>query len=455
MLRFIVCTAILSVATVNAAEPRRKFTIHEWGTFTVLQDANGKTLSGVNVNEEPLPAFVHRLYPGVVKSGHSHLPTFDPRSKGLPAQFASATMRMETPVIYIYPPDNKPQSIDVSVRFNGGWISEWYPNADVNAPGFDKNRHDLGRLTADTIGSVAWNNVTINSNAEIPSTSQHVWNAPREVATPVLESTKGEAENYLFYRGVANIQAPLRVVQDAKTGTCRILRNTESTSSSATGFHHLWLVDIAENGHVAYQSVEVKNDQQTEDTLASCRFVFPKDQYRKEDLAKLKAEMHAALVEEGLYKDEATAMLKTWQLSYFQSAGTRLFFTLPRDWTDRVLPMEVSRYADISRVMIGRIEMLNDRQRSLLQFINKERTANPEWYYSNYEKFDKNKINDELARVMRGEMEASSLSIKVPEDYVAYLRLGRFRDSIVSNAAYEDGNENLRYFLSAYRLYQR
>jgi hypothetical protein len=47
-------------------------------------------------------------------------------------------MRMETPIIYVYPPDGKSnQQVDINVQFRGGWISEWYPNANVSAPGFE------------------------------------------------------------------------------------------------------------------------------------------------------------------------------------------------------------------------------------------------------------------------------------------------------------------------------
>ena len=43
-----------------------KLVVHEWGTFTVLQDETGRALPGVNVNEETLPGFVHRLDRGLV-----------------------------------------------------------------------------------------------------------------------------------------------------------------------------------------------------------------------------------------------------------------------------------------------------------------------------------------------------------------------------------------------------
>ena len=38
-------------------------------------------------------------------------------------------MRLETPVIYFYPPANAqlPLKLDVEVKFRGGWLTEFYP----------------------------------------------------------------------------------------------------------------------------------------------------------------------------------------------------------------------------------------------------------------------------------------------------------------------------------------
>ncbi len=41
-------------------------------------------------------------------------------------------------------------------------------------------------------------------------------------------------------------------------------------------------------------------------------------------------DMHKALVAEGLFEDEAYAMLRTWDRAYFQKPGLRLFYTVPR-----------------------------------------------------------------------------------------------------------------------------
>jgi hypothetical protein len=77
--------------------------------------------------------------------------------------------------------------------------------------------------------------------------------------------------------------------------------------------------------------------------------------------------MHAALVSSGLFDDEATAMLDTWQLSYFKSAGARIFYIVPPAWTEFVLPLQVSPTpSEIRRVMIGRLDLVTPEHRAML-----------------------------------------------------------------------------------------
>ncbi|MGY8766831.1 MAG: hypothetical protein ACKVH8_00200 [Pirellulales bacterium] len=99
----------------KAVEP---YTIHEWGTFTVLQDEAGNPLPGVNINEEALPEFVHRLSPNFLLSNGQLSPFRQRVSKAIAASYPSALMRMETPIIYIYPPKEKARdTLDVKVQF--------------------------------------------------------------------------------------------------------------------------------------------------------------------------------------------------------------------------------------------------------------------------------------------------------------------------------------------------
>ena len=80
-------------------------------------------------------------------------------------------------------------------------------------------------------------------------------------------------------------------------------------------------------------------------------------------------------------RDEAAALLDTWKLSYFESSGLRLFFLVPRQWTDDVLPLEISTPAKVVRVMIGRIELVSPAQRDLLdQIARTPRSDRGQWW---------------------------------------------------------------------------
>ncbi|MCH5372401.1 MAG: hypothetical protein JJ992_00365, partial [Planctomycetes bacterium] len=256
---------------LSAGESEKPFVIHEWGTFTVLQNDRGETFPGVNLNEETLPPFVYRLNPALVHEGQFWNPLLRPYSKGIPSRWLQARMRMETPIIYIYPPTDEPQEIDVRVEFQGGWISEWFPHADVTAPGLNQSSGEAGILSRDARGSILWKNITTNSDQSLKETDQHVWLAPRDVQAPALHATGGQAEKYLFYRGVANIEAPLRVQYNADRKSCEIVRN-RSLGPWEDGLHYraMWLVDIPETGRTAYRRIDLTNQHSADIAVSTC-----------------------------------------------------------------------------------------------------------------------------------------------------------------------------------------
>jgi hypothetical protein len=74
---------------------------------------------------------------------------------------------------------------------------------------------------------------------------------------------------------------------------------------------------------------------------------------------RLGEEFVAALCSEGLYRREAEAMVNTWKDSWFAEDGVRVLYILPRDWTDRTLPLSIQPAPkELVRVMVGRAEVL-------------------------------------------------------------------------------------------------
>src|SRR6266850_7613020 len=104
-----------------------KFTVHEWGTFTSVQGADGVQREWNPLISTELPAFVYDLAK----------PSGNPRraSTAFGAKSAFRTLqRMETPVIYFY--SDRERSVEVTVRFPQGIITEWYPQASDIGPSF-------------------------------------------------------------------------------------------------------------------------------------------------------------------------------------------------------------------------------------------------------------------------------------------------------------------------------
>ena len=185
--------------TTDGAPQPDIFTVHEWGTCTSLQDELGRELAGINVDDEPVPAFVHNLSryvlnPTFVTSRHWRF-----RMKAVPRRHPFVTMRLETPVIYFYPPAGAktPFEVDVSVKFRGGWLSEFYPDAKAVAPGIDWQAQQsfvFGELKPDTISSLRWKGLRVGTDKAGPKTDEHVWLAPRDVDAAFVQTPKGEAE---------------------------------------------------------------------------------------------------------------------------------------------------------------------------------------------------------------------------------------------------------------------
>src|SRR2546423_4026983 len=118
--------AILGLAaSLMGAKPCGPYAAHEWGTFTSVQGGDGALLDWRPLESSRLPRFVYDWRkPGLNRWGTSML-VF---GKG-----AMLTLqRMETPVIYFYA--DKEQTVDISVDFPQGLITEWYPQAEQIGP---------------------------------------------------------------------------------------------------------------------------------------------------------------------------------------------------------------------------------------------------------------------------------------------------------------------------------
>jgi hypothetical protein len=313
--------SLLGTMPLLCAELRtepQQVTVHEWGTFTSIA-----TETGVPARWAPLlgpgdlPCFVERL----------GSPTFKDVASGL--------VRMETPVLYFY--SQTPATLSVRVGFPQGWITEWYPKASGVTPA------DVGTTMPSRFsgGEIRWEDVRVEpvANPILPVTrsSSHYFAARETGAAPIRVGSQWE--KMLFYRGIGDFSIPLRPVID---GTRLRINNS--------GPEAVPFVMLLENrgGKVGYR---VARDLRGEVEISLPELTG--------NLANLRSELAEHLVEFGLFPAEAAAMIETWRDSWFEE-GMRLFYIVPRPMVDRLLPLDVKPSpANISRVFVGRIELLS------------------------------------------------------------------------------------------------
>jgi hypothetical protein len=367
MKRIFAVIALLAVtafttATVNApgGSYATGLTAHEWGTFTTVAGPDGRAIDWLPLGgPTDLPCFVER-FRNVAPTSVSAPPTptvvaADPRPVllgkvagvtvrvGTPWFDYDATranllgkVRMETPVIYFYAPTE--MSVNVRVDFPRGLMTEWYPHATVT-------QADIGTVALrdpSQVGTIEWQDVRITPAARpaFPAgdATSHYYAARATDAAPIV--VNGQAEKFLFYRGVANFDVPL---------------SAEALGEGAVRLRNLWGEELPaailfENrgGKIGYRvHGVVGNSDVTLDAPAL-----------DGNLASLRKELEQMLVSSGLFPKEASAMVATWNDSWFEE-GTRVFYVLPPRSFETVMPLTiVPAPVNVARVFVGRMEIV-------------------------------------------------------------------------------------------------
>jgi hypothetical protein len=450
-----------------APADRTKLTVHEWGTFTVLQDEDGQPLGGINTDDEPVPDFVHNTS-WMLTPAESEIPPI--YFKAIPRCHTDVYVRLETPVVYFYPPAGFTGPVDLNVAFRGGWLTQFYPDAKPGGPGINADGQlEPGRLTDSARGSLSWTGLKFDGTAEGPNTDNKAWLAPRDVpAAASVVTEKGERERYLFYRGVGSAVAPLRVRRDGSSLYIhgqwgREVPGRPGEPGSAAEVGPLWLFDARADGSCAFRAIDpVRIAPGDPAAVAQTSAHFDPSDYSPDNLTRVREALHAGLVRDGMYADEADALLNTWEVSYFRRPGLRLFFMVPRVWTDHYLPLEVSSGTaavptQVERAMIGRIELVTPEHRELLRRIAAGPVSSTDWAEKAWEKLraaPADRHSEEwYRRVSEGRSSLlEELGLAVPPDYRTYLALGRFRNALINDERRRRPTEALGEFVERYHL---
>ncbi len=364
--RVIAVFAASVALTFAAASAAGDYVAHEWGTFTSLQGGNGDLILWKPLETSVLPGFVYNSE----KAGLNRM------VKGLGKGSMLTLQRMETPVIYFY--TETEQTIDVQVKFPKGLVTEWYPQAKKIGPSFAVKAGD----TADPIASFIPNyagGVTV-SNEFTSSESLIHWpevkliptKMSREMPLPLEKSgnhyfaaretdsalvrlnaaavpeIQMEQEKFLFYRGVGSFKTPLRVTISS-SGALTLENQGKETLA------HLFFLKVEKGAgkFIHIEKIKPNTPQTIEPNLSRGTLAMKNLQ------EEISVDMQRALVSEGLYPREAAAMVNTWKDSWFTENGWRMLYTLPREWTDGVLPAELNPPpSKFVRVMVGRSELI-------------------------------------------------------------------------------------------------
>jgi len=308
-------------------------TAHEWGTFTSIAGRDGQAVEWSPLTgSTDLPAFVERFRNAGFKRG------------------LRGTVRMETPVIYLY--DSREETVSVKVAFSKGVITEWYPRASRVEPA--ANLFDGSLYQQHPDGSIAWDFVTLSPilRDEFPreNLDNHYYAARMTSSTPLrVKTSAGEQqEKFLFYRGVSTFSVPI----SAKLTTAGKLlvenRSTEEIPNTILFERRGQKVGYRIGG--AVRKDVILDPPELTGTI--------------DDLGR---DLEGMLVAQGLFHDEAHAMVETWRDSWFEE-GSRLLYILPAAFVDGVLPLSINPApAQTVRVFVGRLEIVTPATEKAVQ----------------------------------------------------------------------------------------
>jgi len=334
------------------------FKVHEWGTFTSLCGSDGSRLNGLYKEEEKLPDFTYSIgsdnsfgnyYYNIV--GRFPNLSLEDDGKGVGnVELSNVNVKMETPVLYFY--SNDSFLVDAKVMFTHGLITQYFPNASLTFPSSIQNWGNIDFSDPATTNSIRWNakvHSSVSAQLAKKQGETNTWTAPRATDANLVQ-VGGKYEKFLFYRGVGNFDLPVKTYFDEKA-------NLVVQNNYPDKIPYFFVYDKEENGDTKVWftgAIEAKESK----TIQVSSVVLSPDAFN----AKL-AEFQVALTSAGLFDKESAAMLNTWKTSYFGKPGLRVFWIVPRKFTDDLLPLTLTPTAeDIQRVLIGRSEIMTPVQ---------------------------------------------------------------------------------------------
>lgn len=279
-----------------------------------------------------------------VRSDQGGLPNFVEHFRGPGFKnLLQGTIRMETPVIYFY--SATATELSVKVGFSQGVLTEWYPHASHVEPDPKANLDEDALYKNHSDGSIAWNSVEVDpglSAGFLDDHSQSHYYAARETgSTPVAvkNGTSLQQEKFLFYRGVSS--SPTVITAQVRQDGGVLIKNLGQDEIPSV------ILFERRGDKMGYR---LGGSVQSEAGLDRPELTSTPE--------SLSHDLGDALIAQGLYPDEARAMIETWRSSWFEE-GSRVFYIVPPKFVDRMLPLSIRPApSQTLRIFVGRMELI-------------------------------------------------------------------------------------------------
>jgi hypothetical protein len=297
------------------------FAIHEWGVFRVHDDV-ALANADRRAQWDELPAFVY---------GQT-------TTRDFPRHWEQA-MNIYKPVLFFHAP--RALEVEVRVDFEGGVPAVWWP-ATWN-PAYHDNTVGFGQRTPAAppkmAKSLEWKldlqirGGLVPDGSELKPVSKGHWIQTLrdikcdDVFVPVGEKFRGvEREKFVYYDGLlTRVQALAIKLEKDKAA----LKNQEKFA-----VFDIWIIDNRD----AKKPRLGRLPRLDAGRAADVELTAPKVERWTEAAGKT---LTAQLKDAGLNEDEAAALTTIWSTDFFQSAGLTLFYRLPQEEYDRLLPLTV------------------------------------------------------------------------------------------------------------------
>ncbi len=348
-------------------------TVHEWGTFTVLQGSDGKPVAWYQAPKDivDLPAFVSKA--GALSKA------------GIISDLD--LVRMETPVLYFYPESDKAIDITVSATLKDGRITEIFPPAYHSNPLqtvwrgtlFPPDSPELKKVPAADgprgrhyAAARAVPDAWLFRGQEHPNALE-MYNTLRKVdpkhhMLPTVEPV----DHFIFYRGAGNPgRFGIYARQDLKDPNKYTLRNADK--ATVPKLFALRVRDGKSSWVTVTDLATAKYDRVAKGMVNKQSLIFPEPSQSVSEVAgELRSAMIATLTDEGLTPHEAAAMVATWDDLWFTEPGTRVLAVLPQAFADNMVPLEITpKPTKIDRVFVARLELISrDKEARLMALLN-------------------------------------------------------------------------------------